>query len=284
MKLKVGIQGIRGSFSYSAAKKFFLEENIVFLELDSFRKIFESLENNKIDYGVIPIENSIAGSVYENYDYLNKFNVKICGEVFLKIEHFLLGIKSPLTPRLHLRLLRRVYSHPKALEQCKKFFDKYPHLERIAYSDTARAAKLVSESNDLTLGAIASRECRRLYKLRILQEHIEDFKNNYTRFLIICHPKSYKIFSGVNKCSLIFILPHKPGSLYKALEVFEKNNINLTKIESRPIPQKPFEYLFFLDFEFYRNHKNKLPQILAEFEKKTIMVKSLGFYKSAKIK
>ncbi len=283
MKIKIGIQGIKGSFSYLASKKFFGSKEINFEEFNNFKRIFEALENKEIDYGVIPIENSIAGSVYENYDYLNKFNVKICGEVFLKIEHFLLGLKTTLPKKLHLKLLRKIYSHPKALEQCQKFFEKYSYLEKIAYFDTATAAKFVAEANDLTLGAIASRECQKLYNLRILKENIEDFKNNYTRFLIICNAQKYKPPKNFNKCSLIFILPHKPGSLYRALEVFAKNNINLTKIESRPIPQKPFEYFFFLDFEFPENLRKNLEKILKEFKKKTLMIKLLGFYKSAKI-
>ncbi len=280
---KVVYQGVSGAFSYIAAKKFF-SSNIKLIGLNKFEDIFKIVSKNKADYGVVPIENSLAGSIYENYDLLNKYKVKVCGEYYLKIELYLLGVKTRLNKNLRLKLLKKVYSHPKAFEQCKNFFEKYNHLEKINLSDTAGAAKFISETNDITLGAIASKICAKLYNLEIIEKHLEDNQENYTRFLIITNQKNYKLNPKSNKCSLIFGLSHIPGSLYHALEIFAKNKINLTKIESRPIPHKPFEYFFFLDFVFRRKKLKDILKILKEFSKKTTFTKILGFYKEGKLK
>jgi chorismate mutase/prephenate dehydratase len=278
---KIIYQGIKGSHSWLAGVKFFGGNN-KFIEANNFKEIFLKVDKNKADYGVIPIENSLIGSIYENYDLLKQFKLKVVGEIYLKIEHNLLGIKfNHLKGEKRIKLIKKIYSHPKALEQCSKFFERYNWLEKVAFSDTAGAAKYVAEAKDLTLGAIASKIAAKIYKLEIIKEKIEDDKNNYTRFWIIT--KKYflkKPSKKDNKGSIIFTLKHQPGSLYNALKVFAENKINLTKIESRPIIGKPFEYLFFVDFEFDKN--DKILKILEELKKKTIFLEILGFYEKGK--
>ncbi len=277
---KIVYQGIEGSYSYLAGVKFFSKEN-KFIGVNNFKEIFKLVAENKADFGVVPIENSIAGSVYENIDYLNRYNVKIIGEHYLKIEHCLLGIKARMPFNIRMKYIKKIYSHPKALEQCSKFLDKYKNIEKIAYTDTASSAKLISELNDITLACIASKECAYLYNLQILKNNIQDFKNNFTRFLFIAQLNfNFKEYN-LNKASIIFTLPHIPGSLYRALEIFAINNINLTKIESRPIPEKPFEYFFFVDFIF--NSRINLDEIFLKFRKKVKKFKILGIYKNAKM-
>lgn len=276
---KIVYQGIEGSYSYLAGIKYFGSKNI-FIGVNNFKKIFEKVEERKADFGVVPIENSIAGSVYENFDNLNKFKVKVIGECYLKIEHHLLGIKAKLPFNLRIKFIKKIYSHPKALEQCNKFLDKYPYIEKIAYSDTASAAKLISGLNDITIACIASKECAKIYNLEILKENIQDNINNLTRFLIISS-KQINI-PHTNKASLIFTLPHIPGSLYNALKIFAEFKINLTKIESRPIPEKPFEYFFFVDFIFSKDVN--LNYVLKEFKKKVNRIKILGIYESGERK
>lgn len=271
---KIAYQGIEGSFSFLAAKKFFKNKN-QFFGKNSFKEVFEAVEKELVDFGIIPIENSIAGTVHENLDWLKKFKVKIQGEILLKINHCLLVFPSKIPKKVRIKILRKVFSHPKALEQCSKFFEKYNFLEKVAFSDTAKAAKFVKEQKDLTLGAIASKECAKIYNLQVLLENIQDNPQNFTRFLLITSQKNYKILKKANKCSLIFTLPHFPGSLYSVLEILAKNKINLTKIESRPIIERPFEYFFFVDFVFKNQNVEK---ILKDFKKRVNFFKNLGYY------
>ena len=281
---KIVYQGIKGSFSYLTALKFFGKNN-KFIGTNEFKEIFDNVSNSRVDYGIVPIENSLAGSVYENFDLLLKYEVYVCGEAYYKVNLNLLGVKAKIPTNLRIKYLKKVYSHPKALEQCKNFFEKFSHIEKINFSDTARAAEFVSKSNDISLGAIASKECAKIYKLQILKKNLEDFKFNFTRFLIITNKRNYKINEDANKCTLIFILPHTPGSLYRALEIFAVNNFNLTKLESRPIPNRPFEYFFFLDFVFKNMKAKRVKDILLKgLPKRVKNFKILGFYKEAKFK
>jgi prephenate dehydratase len=273
---KIAYQGVPGAFSWLAGIKFFGRRN-KFISVDEFKKIFELVVNKKADYGIVPIENTLAGSIYENYDNLNIYNVKIYGEISLKIEHHLLGIKTNLPFSRRIKLIKKVFSHPKALEQCQKFFEKYPWIEKVGYKDTAGSAKYVAELKDISLGSIASKEAAKIYGLEIIKENIEDDKNNFTRFLIISREEN-KNLKKLNKGSLIFYLPHIPGSLYKSLKPFAENGINLTKIESRPIKGRPFEYVFYIDFEFSKKDLNRVLDALEEFKKLVKRYKFLGFY------
>lgn len=283
--LKVVFQGKEGAFSHIAGIKFFGERN-TFYGVENFEDIFLALKTNKADFGIVPIENSIAGSVYENYDLLIKYKFFIAGELYLKISHNLLGIKTDISPlSKRLKVIKKVFSHYKALEQCNKFFRKHPWMEKVDCGDTAGAALLVSNSQNISYGAIASKFSAKIYDLDILLENIEDNQANYTRFLIIQKEKpAVNNSRSFQKCSLAFSLRHKPGSLYRTLGIFAQRGINLTKIESRPINGKPFEYLFYLDFEFLKGKDkiNLFTEIINELKKETKKIFVLGLYNKGK--
>lgn len=279
---KIFYQGLPGSFSFICAKKFFkVDEN--FVGVDAFRKIFLGVLKHKENFGILPIENTVAGSIYENLDLLEEFHqkVKVVGESYLRIEHHLLGIRTSLSQKDKLEKIKKIYSHPKALEQCQSFFLKHPQIEPISYTDTAGAALMVAKKNDPTLAAIASIEAVRIYGLEIIKKNLEDNEKNFTRFLIITQKTNEIVFGSPNKCSLIFNLKHQPGALASALVVFKKHQINLTKIQSRPIIGNPFEYNFFVDLEFNFQIK-EMKKILKDFERYTTRLIVLGFYQKEK--
>lgn len=276
----IAYQGIAGSYTFIAAHNYFGEDN-QFIGTDQFKDIFELIKTNKADYGVVPVENSLAGSVYENYDLLTQYDLQVIAEYYLKIEHCLLGVKNSLGDksaswRTKIKQLKTIYSHPKALEQCLKFFEKNSWLNKNIFSDTAGAAKYIADKNDPTIGAIAGTDAAKLYNLDIIEKNIEDNPSNYTRFLVIS--KKSKDVKNADKCSLIFALPHVPGSLYKTLKNFADSNLNLTKIESRPIHGKPFEYIFHIDLEFAKEDIGKVKNSLSDLKTKVHELKILGFY------
>jgi prephenate dehydratase len=308
--MKIAHLGIPGSNSYSAAKQYF-GTNHEYIGVSKFIDIFTQVLDGTVNAGIIPVENSLAGTISENYDLLNRFDVKVTGEYYLKFENHLLGLpchlersetqsRDPINTShaddvktngishsvrndkidllANIKHLKKVYSHPQPLSQCSTFFEKHPWLEKIAYSDTAAAAKHVADSKDPTLAAIGNTEAAQLYNLEIIQPNIADnVENNYTRFFII-EKKQTTIPNNADKCSLIFTLPHVAGSLVKALTVFSDNNINLTKIESRPIHGKPFEYLFYTDIKW--NSDQNIQKIIKEFKQTTQSLHILGYYKS----
>lgn len=268
MKKTIIHHGIPGSFGYSAATKVFAKNNI-FINAENFEDVFEAVRKNKADFGIIPIENSLAGSIYENYDFLHKYNLNIAAEHNLKIEHHLVGLLE--------QKLTHIFSHQKAIEQCRKFLKKLPHITSVIHSSTAAAAKCVSEKNDIHFAAIASTDAAKLYNLSVLKKNIEDNPHNFTRFLVISnHQKSLK---NADKCSITLVLKHQPGSLHNALKIFAENNLNLTKIESRPIHGKPFEYIFYIDLEFNSKNLPEIRHILNTLKKQSEKLKILGFYK-----
>ncbi len=248
----VGFQGEKGAYSEKAAKKYFEYKSIVLKNFETFRDIFEALKRNEIEYAVIPIENSLAGSVHENYDLMLEYKYHIIGEEIIRINHNLIGIKGA-----KLKDIKEVYSHPQALSQCSNFFKKHKNIKKIPFYDTAGAVKMVKELNDKTKAAIASEQAAIDYDMEILASSIENDKNNYTRFLIITKQglKNLKKEEGVvYKTSIVFSLKSIPGALFKSLSVFALREINLLKIESRPLIGTPWKYLFYLDFEgFYKD-------------------------------
>ncbi len=277
---KIVYQGVEGSFSYIVGKKYFGENN-TFAGTKEFKDIFNFISRKSMDYGVIPIENSLAGSVYENYDLLNKHKkIKIIGEAYLKIEHHLM---IPGICGKSLKPVKKVLSHAKALEQCTGFFNNYPSIEKVVHFDTAAAAKYISSHGDCSMAAIASKEASQIYNLKIISKNIEDNPLNFTRFLLIdSKQKTISSDKEPDKSSLIFRLPHFPGSLYHALEVFFRHELNLSKIESRPIHGKPFEYLFYIDLDFEGRKISEIKEIIEEFKARTAYLRILGFYNSQK--
>jgi prephenate dehydratase len=229
----------------------------------------------RADYGVLPIENALAGSVHENYDLLGSHDLAIAGEYYLEIEHCLLV--KPGRGKGGLAGIKKVYSHPKALEQCTEFFRQHPDIEASSYSDTATAARLVAESDDDTCAAIAGEQAAQLYGLEVAQRRIADSEHNITRFLVAT--STHRKVTDANKCSLIMRLPHREGSLYRALGVLAQHHCNISKIESRPIHGEPFEYMFYIDFEYGAG--TQVDEVLADLGHVADEVKVLGIYRAA---
>lgn len=276
MNAKIAYLGKKGSFSYAAANELF-GENFDYLAARDFAEVFSLLKKDAAHYAVVPIENSLAGSIYENYDFLHAHKVYIVKERYKRIEHCLLSSSEKKEDAI--KQLKWVVSHPKALEQCKGFFHTHPWIKGVASEDTASAAFQIAEKKDPAYGAIASVMTAEIYGLSILQKNLEDDPNNYTRFICLSKDKSESEME-CNKCSLVFTVQHLPGTLYEMLSIFALHQIDLTKIESRPIKGRPFEYLFYVDLEWQGMSLFLFKQILEIFKTKVEWVKNLGFYKS----
>jgi prephenate dehydratase len=236
----VAIQGERGAFSEEAAYKL-LGKNVKVLPQETFSAIFASVAEGKTKYCLAPIENTLAGSVYENFDLLVAHQLHIIAEVNLRIVHHLIAF-----PGISFSNLRQVYSHPVALAQCTKFFERHPKVERVRYYDTAGSVKMLGEKRIPGAAAIASKIAARVYGARILQAGLEDHQGNYTRFLLLS--RRAVVTPGANKVSIVFSTQNSPGALFKCLSVFALRDIDLTKMESRPLRGRPWEYFFYLDF------------------------------------
>ncbi len=274
----VGYFGIEGSFTHSAALAYFGQKKPL-VPLASFEEIFRRVRTGTIAYGIVPIENTLAGSLYDNYDLLDKYDLSIVGEITCKVEHCLLVTPgSKASAETDYKSLKSIYSHSKALEQCSLFLEQHPWIEAIPYLDTANAARFVGQQNDPSLGAIASGRNAELSGLKIVKEHIENNKYNFTRFLIIA-AKHMTDKHDADKCSLVARLPHVTGSLSQVLNLLMYWQCNLTKIESRPIPGHPFEYVFYLDFLFSAE-KYDIQDIVDAVRAKTDALRTLGVYKS----
>jgi len=212
-----------------------------------FEDVFRALTRRKIDAAVIPIENTLAGSVHENYDHLLHFDVRIVAETNVRIIHNLIA-----PPGVRLKDLRKVYSHPVALNQCLRFFARNRKLESTPFYDTAGSVKMIMEEKAPGAAAIASRVAASIYGAKILERSIEDDRRNFTRFFLLYPAKHAKLprrEAKIWKTSLVFTTRNIPGALFRALSAFALRDLNMTKIESRPLHGKPWEYLFYLDFE-----------------------------------
>ncbi len=269
--MKVAFQGERGAYSESAVYQFFGPDTEV-KPCREFREVFENVKTQKTNFGVVPVENSIEGSVSQNYDLFLKYDLKVCGEVIVKIEHCLIA-----NPGTALPGIRAVYSHPQALGQCRTFLEELGR-ELIPTYDTAGSVKMLKEKGLKNAAAVASERAANLYGMQILAKDIADNPENYTRFFVLS--KEDANASGKDKTSIIFGAAHEPGALYHALGEFAKRKINLTKIESRPTKQKPWEYNFYLDFEGHRTEKRCI-EALKALEKYASFIKILGSYPKA---
>ena len=241
-------QGERGAFSEEAARKL-LGATIEVLPCLRFEDVFRALDRNETQAAVIPIENTLHGSVYENYDHLLQFNLPIVGETSVRIVHNLIA-----PPGVTFAKVRRVFSHPVALNQCLDFFAAHPQIEKVPFYDTAGSVKMVMAEGLKDAAAIASSVAAEIYGARILRRSIEDDRQNFTRFFALCRPANIgrtKVHSRPGapwKTSLVFSTRNVPGSLFRSLSAFALRDLSLTKIESRPLRGKPWEYLFYLDF------------------------------------
>ena len=276
--MKIAYGGIPGSVSYAAAQSYFGAKDS-YQGFKTYQELFTAVAEGKVDAGVVPVENSLSGTIYEHYDLLNESDVHAVGELYQKIEHHLMA-KASKGSGDRLKELKKVYSRPDALEQCEKFLNRHPWLEQIAATDVSTAAELVKNDNDDTAAAISNTASAELYGLQVVRKNIEDNQYNYTRFLVISKKPKSRI--DCNKASLVFVVSHEPGSLYNAISVFENYELNLTKIESRPVYGKPYEYIFYVDFEYGKDHKLRMDEIVAVYQENTQYLKVLGYYQSAK--
>ncbi len=269
----VAFQGERGSFSEEAAYKL-LGGRIRVQPCETFSATFESVARSRAKLCLVPIENTLAGSVYENYDLLLKHDLHIVGEVNLRIVHNLIAF-----PGTTLQNLRQVYSHPVALAQCGRFFARHRRVKKVPFYDTAGGVKMLAERRPTASAAIASRIAAQVYHARILQTHLEDHHENFTRFLLLS--RSPAVSRRANKVSIVFSTRNVPGALFKCLSVFALREIDLTKMESRPLRGRPWEYFFYLDF--IGNVRDKLCRnALAHLAEVTNFLRVLGCYESAK--
>jgi len=268
----IAFQGERGSFSEEAAYKL-LGRKMRIRPCETFAATFRSVASGKGKYCLVPIENTLAGSVYENYDLLLENDLHIVAEVNLRIVHNLIAF-----PGVTLKNLRQVYSHPVALAQCSKFFLRRPKVERIPFYDTAGAVKMLLERRLRAAAAIASRTAAHVYGGRILATHLEDHHENYTRFLLLS--KENTVSKKANKVSIVFSTRNVPGALYRCLSVFALRDIDLTKMESRPLRGRPWEYFFYLDF-VGNVREERCRNALAHLGEVTNFLRVLGCYERA---
>jgi chorismate mutase/prephenate dehydratase len=267
-KISVAFQGEYGAYSEQAVRAHFRNPT----ETQPYRtikQVFETVERGIVQYGVVPAENSLEGSINQTYDCLLDTNLRICGEVEIRVAHCLLGL-----PGTNLNQLRVVYSHPQALAQCSAFLEELGAITEPTY-DTAGSAKLVRDRRMRDAAAIASEDAGALYGLEIIKREIEDFPQNFTRFFVI--GKNQPPRTGRDKTSIVFATHHVPGSLSAALAELAVRSINLTKIESRPIKRTPWEYHFFVDFEGHESDST-CSSALNALEKHATSLKILGSY------
>ena len=268
----VAFQGEIGAYSEEAASQFF-GPAIEVKPRESLDDVFRAVERGEVQYGIVPIENSLEGSISRVYDLLLDSSLKVSGETELRVVHCLIA-----SPETRLDSIKKVYSHPQALGQCQAFL-RHLNFELIPTYDTAGSVIMIKEKGITDGAAIASTRAAEIYGMQILAREIEDNPNNFTRFFILAKEDSPP--SGKDKTSIVFSVKHKPGALYELLRDLAEININLTKIESRPTKQKPWEYNFYLDFEGHR--EDKIPrQALENIEKTALFVKVLGSYPKAK--
>jgi prephenate dehydratase len=237
----VAFQGEPGAFSYQASFKIF-GAKIKPLSCFVFDDVFEAVASKRAEFAVVPIENTLAGSIYQNFDLLASHSLEVVAETSLRVEHSLIAL-----PNTSLSQVRQIFSHPAALEQCKRLLRKMKRVEKVSFYDTAGSVKNIRDRGLQNAAAIASEDAARIYGMKILRRGVEDEPENYTRFLALARKGRLK--PGGSKTSIVFGLKNEPGILFKALSVFALRNIDLTKIESRPIRRKPWQYLFYLDLK-----------------------------------
>jgi prephenate dehydratase len=270
-KIKVAIQGGPASFHDVVSQQYFSGQDIEPLPCMTFQRLFMAVKNRDADFGVLAIENTLAGSILGNYSLLHDYPVSIIGEAYLPIQQNLLAL-----PGQTLADVRIVRSHPMALLQCSNFLEEHPHMQAIEAADTAESAREIRENNLGGVAAVASRAAAALYGLDILEECIENYKGNYTRFLVIKR-QPVEVMAEANKASVNFRLHHRAGELARILDVFRDLQINLSLIQSIPIMGKPTEFTMLLDLEWnaYADFQSAMDLIIPI----TVETKILGIYK-----
>lgn len=266
---KAAFLGEIGSYSHKACTQYFGPQ-VAPIPMMSFKEIFEAVNSGKSNFGVIPLENSLAGSVHENYDLLLEYEFKIIGEITLRIKHNLIG-----HPGTDIEEIKRVHSHPQVFQQCRQFLDRHSAWDLVYVTDTARAVKHIKTTGDKSDAAIAGKDAADIYEMEVLEEGIETNPRNFTRFVVI---SSQPLANGEKrKSSLVFSTGNQPGALFETLKIFADNGVNLVKLESRPIHGKPWEYMFYIDMEGDVDSDVFAP-VLRQLRDKTDYLKVLGSY------
>ena len=269
--IRVSFQGERGAYSETAAKAFF-DKKIETIPLPTFAEVLESTKEGKTEFSVLPVENSLEGSVGESYDLLYSTSLKAIGEHYLRIEHCLIGSGK-------LEDVDTVYSHPQALGQCRDFIEKYG-IKTVPTYDTAGSIKIIKDIGTKNVACIASKMAAEINNMPVISKEITNNLNNYTRFLVLS--KKQKHETGKDKTSIIFSIKHEPGSLYRIIENFHNYFVNMTKIESRPNKKSIWEYNFYVDFEGHSENP-KISEMLERIKKETRFMRILGSYPAAKL-
>ena len=264
----VACQGVEGAYSQIACEKIFKSPFIMYFK--NFEAVFTAIEQGLCQYGILPIENSTAGSVNKVYDLMIRHNFSIVRTFRMKVDHNLLVNKGT-----KLEDIKEIYSHEQAISQCSGFLNTLPGVKVIPVENTAVAAKMVSQSGRTDCAALSSRGCAELYNLSCLASSVQDKGNNHTRF--ICISKNLEIYPGSDKTSIMMILPHRPGSLYRVLARLYTLGINVTKLESRPIPDREFEFMFYFDLET-SIYSEEFVQLMCELDDLCEEFKYLGSY------
>lgn len=267
----IGFQGEHGAFGELAAGGY--DDDLLPISCPSFVDVFDGVRNGYLEFGIVPVENSLEGAVTEVSDLLADTELKVVGAVKLPVHHCLLAL-----PDTDYREIKVVYSHPQALAQCRKFIARNK-LEAMPFYDTAGAAKFLSSSKPKAAAAIASSLCTKLYNLEVIKENIEDSAHNYTRFFVLSKDKGR---SSGDKCSIIFSVRHEAGALFKVLRLFADVDINLTRIESRPLRTDPGNYTFLMDF-LGSESDGKVEDALEKVKGATQTFRLLGFYKEVEL-
>ncbi|MGI6495236.1 MAG: chorismate mutase [Kiritimatiellia bacterium] len=264
----VACQGTEGAFSQMACDKLFASPDIMYSS--SFEGVFKAVTSGLCEYGVVPIENSLTGSVTQNYDLLRRYDVKIVRSVRVQVAHALLA-----RPGTRLSQVREIISHEQALHQCAPYLDTLKGVKTTAYDNTATAAQRVAESDRADLAVIASKACAEHYGLEVLAEGIQGSEGNYTRF--VCIARQLEIYPGANRTSMLMELPNKPGSLYRVLVRFYALGINMVKLESRPIPSSAFDFMFYIEVDA-PVYAPAFMQLMAELDTELPRFRYLGSY------
>ncbi len=273
--MKVAFQGDRGAYSEEAALKFFSHLDATPIGYDQSEEVIHALLKSEVTYAILPVENSIVGNVSVNLDLLFESDVFAIGEIYLPIHHHLLAL-----PGVKIGDIEKAFSHPIALAQCRDFLNQNS-IRSIADYDTAGSCKLLSKRANRSEAAIGSKLCAQIYNLEIIDGKIQKIENNITRFLILAHTNNIPVDIEQTKTSIAFSSGHHPGALLDCLEIFKKHGVNLTKLESRPIPKDPFKYIFFVDFLGGLTAEN-IKICLEDLRKTAHYIKVLGSYLSGR--
>ncbi|MFO7848667.1 MAG: prephenate dehydratase, partial [Spirochaetia bacterium] len=270
---RVAFQGVRGAYSETAIHRFFDDSTEAF-PCESFAEVFEHVLSGKVDYGAVPTENSLAGTIHEVLDLLLQYrDIQIVGEQKIRIVHNLIAL-----PGASMDSIKRVYSHPQGLAQCGRFFSSNPHMEKVPFFDTAGAVAYVAERKDPEAAAIAGKEAARVYGLSILKEGIESNPRNYTRFFVIAR-NEVETLRTPNRAALVFSTRDEPGALFAVLKILAEMGLNMKKLESRPIQGKPWQYMFFVVVDIPKE-EGAMDRAIAALKEEAGDVRVLGLYAS----